>query len=230
MSDIVICLFSGSGYDRAAQGVVGAGRRLADQLKCNLHAVVAGAHNPELNIRVASVADAVITVDQRELSRYQPELHLNAITEICRDIAPAAVLFGNDTYSQETAPRLAHRLGGAAAGDCLDLMIQDGARPDVAAYLRDRVQMQFRLVAGQLSLVDCYNGVGDRRDPDIQLGIVRADDDGMQPAIELIGQATARANYALRRAVKAGTGKQTDNYVAHNFQIEPSELGTVPRA
>jgi electron transfer flavoprotein alpha subunit len=127
MSDIVICLFSGSGYDRAAQGVVGAGRRLADQLKGNLHAVVAGAHNPELNIRVASVADAVITADQRELARYQPELHLNAITEICRDIAPAVVLFGNDTYSQETAPRLAHRLGGAAAGDCLELMTQDGA-------------------------------------------------------------------------------------------------------
>ena len=127
MSDIVICLFSGSGYDRAAQGVVGAGRRLADQLKGSLHAVVAGAHNPELNIRVASVADAVITVDQRELARYQPELHLNAITEICRDIAPAAVLFANDTYSQETAPRLAHRLRGAAAGDCLELMTQDGA-------------------------------------------------------------------------------------------------------
>src|SRR5262249_50033264 len=127
MSDIVICLFSGSGYDRAAQGVVGAGRRLADQLKGSLQAVVAGAHNPELNIGVASVADAVITVDQRELARYQPELHLNAITEICRDIAPAAVLFGNDTYSQETAPGLAHRLRGAAAGDCLELMTQDGA-------------------------------------------------------------------------------------------------------
>src|SRR5262249_57190539 len=119
MSDLVIWLFSGSGYDRAAQSVIGAGRRLADQLKRNLHAVVAGAHNPELNIRVASVADAVITVDQRELARYQPELHLNAITEICRDIAPAVVLFGNDTYSQETAPRFTHRLGRAAPCACL---------------------------------------------------------------------------------------------------------------
>src|SRR5499426_4327002 len=127
MSDIVICLFSGSGYDRAAQGVVGAGGRLADQLNGRLRAIIAGAHDAELNIRVASVADAVITADQRELARYQPELHLNAITEICRDIGPSVVLFGNDTYSQETAPRLAHRLGGAAAGDCLELMTQDGA-------------------------------------------------------------------------------------------------------
>src|SRR5262249_36132786 len=55
------------------------------------------------------------------------EVHGTAIREICRDIAPRAVLFGNDTYSQETAPRLAHRLGGAAAGDCLELITQDGA-------------------------------------------------------------------------------------------------------
>jgi electron transfer flavoprotein alpha subunit len=127
MSDIVICLFSGSGYNRVAQGVVGAGKRLADQINARLHAIIAGAHDPELNIRVASVADAVVTADQRELARYQPELHLNVITQVCRGIGPRAVLFGNDTYSQETAPRLAHRLGGAAAGDCLDLTADGGS-------------------------------------------------------------------------------------------------------
>ncbi|MGH9769188.1 MAG: electron transfer flavoprotein subunit alpha/FixB family protein [Blastocatellia bacterium] len=127
MSDIIICLFSGSGYDRVAQGVAGAGRRLADQLNGRLHAVIAGAHDAELNIKVASVADAVVTADQKELAHYQPELYLNAITQICREIKPSAVLFGADTYSQELTPRLAHRLGGAAAGDCLDLMSQDGA-------------------------------------------------------------------------------------------------------
>src|SRR5262245_34027093 len=84
---------------------------------------------------------------------------------------------------------------------------QDGAWPDVAADLRDRAQVQLRLVAGQFSLVGGYDGVGHRRDPDVQLGIVRSGDDGMQPAIELIGQTTARADDALRRAVVAGTGK-----------------------
>jgi electron transfer flavoprotein alpha subunit len=127
MSDIIICLFSGAGYNRAAQGVIGEGRRLASQINGRLHAVIAGAHDPELNIRIASVADAVITADQRELTRYQPELHLDVITQICRDIRPRVVLFGNDAYSQETAPRLAHRLGGAAAGDCLEVMTDGDA-------------------------------------------------------------------------------------------------------
>jgi hypothetical protein len=46
---------------------------------------------------------------------------------------------------------------------------------------------------------------------------VRAGDDGMQIAFELISQTTPRADDALRRAIVARTGKQTDNYVTHNF-------------
>jgi electron transfer flavoprotein alpha subunit len=36
------------------------------------------------------------------------------------------VLFSNDTYSQELVPRLAHRLGGSAVGDGVELRPQDG--------------------------------------------------------------------------------------------------------
>jgi electron transfer flavoprotein alpha subunit len=69
----------------------------------------------------------VIAADQAELNEYQPEQCLSALTQICREIAPGAVLLGNDTYSQELAPRLAHRLGGSAAGDGVELLAQDGA-------------------------------------------------------------------------------------------------------
>lgn len=46
---------------------------------------------------------------------YQIEGALSALVEACR--GAEVVLFANDTYSQELAPRLAHRLGGACAGD-----------------------------------------------------------------------------------------------------------------
>jgi electron transfer flavoprotein alpha subunit len=36
------------------------------------------------------------------------------------------VLLGNDTFSQELAPRLAHRLGGSAAGDAVEVSVTDG--------------------------------------------------------------------------------------------------------
>ncbi len=126
MSEIVICLFTAAGYDRAAQGLVGAGRRLADALSGRLHAVAIGPHDPELNIRLASVADAVISADQKELAEYQPEVCLNALTQICRELSARVILLGNETYSQELAPRLAHRLGGSAAGDGIGLSIEGG--------------------------------------------------------------------------------------------------------
>ncbi len=127
MSNVVIALFSAARYDRAAQGLAGAGRRLADQLGGRLHAVVVGAPNADLNTALASVADAVVSADQAELAEYQPEACLAALVELCKPIAPAAVLMSNDTYSQELAPRLAHRLGGSAVGDGVELSAEGGA-------------------------------------------------------------------------------------------------------
>ncbi|MFN0085266.1 MAG: electron transfer flavoprotein subunit alpha/FixB family protein [Blastocatellia bacterium] len=127
MSDVVICLFSNAGFDRAAQGLIGAGRRLADALGSRLQAVVIGPHNAELSIGAASIADSVVAADQPELAEYQPETCLAALARICRELSPRAVLLGNDTYSQELAPRLAHRLGGSAAGDGVELGVENGA-------------------------------------------------------------------------------------------------------
>ncbi|MBK7597549.1 MAG: electron transfer flavoprotein subunit alpha/FixB family protein [Acidobacteria bacterium] len=127
MSNVVVCLFSASGYDRAAQGVAGAGRRLADSLGAKMHIVAIGPSNPDFNSQAAAVADSVIVADQAELSEYQPEICLEALKQLCRPLEPRAVILSNDTWSQELAPRLAHRLGGSAAGDCLDLTVVDGS-------------------------------------------------------------------------------------------------------
>lgn len=127
MNDVVIVLFAAAGYDRAAQGVVGAGRRLAEQSGGQLHAVILGAPAEELSRPVAVIADTVSLADQAALAEYQPEACLHALTAICRALAPRAVLLGNDAYSQELAARLAHRLGGSAAGDAIELIADDGA-------------------------------------------------------------------------------------------------------
>jgi len=55
---------------------------------------------------------------------YQIEETLDALVEFCR--GSEVVLFANDTYSQELAPRLAHRLGGVCVGDGVDVSRVDG--------------------------------------------------------------------------------------------------------
>ena len=123
---VVICLFGKNGFDRAAQGVAGAGRRLADELGAKLQAVIIGAADVVMIDATKAVADGVIVADNAELSEYQTELYLSAATQICQGLSPKAVLLSNDTYSQEMAARLAHRLGGSATGDVTAIALQDG--------------------------------------------------------------------------------------------------------
>jgi electron transfer flavoprotein alpha subunit len=110
-----------AGLDRAAQGVLGAGRRLADATGGTLLAIVIGPGEQELARGAAAVADKVTRVDHPLLAEYHPEVWLTALATICQMLDPLAVLLGNDTYSQELAPRLAHRLKGSAAGDAVEV-------------------------------------------------------------------------------------------------------------
>jgi electron transfer flavoprotein alpha subunit len=117
MSEIIICLFGSTRYDRSCQGLAGAGRQLADQLGTSLRAAVIGAGAESLAEQVAGVVDSITVADQPDLAEYQPEQYLTALAELFSSLSPRAVLLSNDSYSQELSPRLAHRLNGSAVGD-----------------------------------------------------------------------------------------------------------------
>ncbi|MFL6332595.1 MAG: electron transfer flavoprotein subunit alpha/FixB family protein [Pyrinomonadaceae bacterium] len=127
MSEVCIILFASAGFDKGAQGLAGAGRRLADELGGGLRALVLGEGAEAVASEAARVADAVVIADQAELREYQPERYLAALAQVCGESRPRAVLLGNDTYSQELTPRLAHRLGGSAAGDGVEVRFEGGA-------------------------------------------------------------------------------------------------------
>jgi electron transfer flavoprotein alpha subunit len=118
MKIIAICVFASRGFDKAAQGLAGAGRQLASELDAQLTAVVFGFGAQSIANDLAPVVDEVVIIDQTD---YEPESSLSALTSVCHELAPHAVLLANDAYSQEITPRLAHRLGGAAVGDAVEL-------------------------------------------------------------------------------------------------------------
>lgn len=122
MNDVVIGLLNPAAFDRAAQGLAGCGRRLAEALGSQVKAIVLSPHSPAIAREVAEFVDEVIVIDQGE---YQPETALSALTIACSQLAPGAVLFGNDTYSQEVTPRLAYRLKGAAVGDVVEVTLHE---------------------------------------------------------------------------------------------------------
>lgn len=127
MSDILAILFASTGFDGAAQGIIGEGRRLADTRGCKLHSLIIGPQNEQMNSSIAAIADRVIAIDQPELSEYDTEPYLRALVAVCKQLSLRVALLANDTYSQELAPRLAHRLGGSAVGDVTELKFHDDA-------------------------------------------------------------------------------------------------------
>ncbi len=125
MNNIIICLFVSDGFDKASQGLTGAAQHLAQQTGRELHAIIFGTGAGELAAEVARFVDKVVVADQSATAEYAPESCLNALAQLAKDAR--VVLLSNDIYSQEIAPRLAHRLGGSAVGDGVAVEMQNGA-------------------------------------------------------------------------------------------------------
>ncbi len=119
MANVAVCVLGSFGYDRAAQGAIGAGRALAESVGGELHVLVVGPAADDAVAALAGVADRVLIGGAGELSDHQPEQALQAAQQLHEAGGGdyVAVLMSNDTYSQEIAPRLAHRLGGSSMAD-----------------------------------------------------------------------------------------------------------------
>ncbi len=126
MQDVVTFLWGRTGIDRGAQGLLGAGRRLAESLGGKLRAALLGPADDSTVTAVRSLADATLVVEDESFGEYHPEDDLAALVAVCKKLSPRAVLLANDTASQELAPRLAHRLGGSAVGDAVGVTLVDG--------------------------------------------------------------------------------------------------------
>lgn len=123
MNDIAFAIVATRRAEKAEQGLSGAARRLADANGVNVCAIVIGGDTETMAAFAAQVADRVIIAEGANLSECNPETYLEALAQICHAVTPRAVLLSSDTYSQELAPRLAHRLGGSACGDAVEVRI-----------------------------------------------------------------------------------------------------------
>lgn len=105
--------------------LLGMGRKLADELGGELGVVFTGDGLAEGTLRegIAFGADRVYAVDNPLLGDYQPDLHVAAMQQVCQELRPDIVLFGQTALGRDLAPRLAFRLGVGLAMDCVALAI-----------------------------------------------------------------------------------------------------------
>ncbi|MCS7276274.1 MAG: electron transfer flavoprotein subunit alpha/FixB family protein [Dehalococcoidia bacterium] len=107
--------------------LLGAARRLADQLGSRVLCAILGAGlDGQSRDAIAQGADAVLLVDDPLLQEYQGDAFVPVLERLVREKNPALVLLGQTMAGRELGPRLAARLGTAVTMDAIDVAVQDG--------------------------------------------------------------------------------------------------------
>jgi len=128
LSDLV-----GGSLTSTTKELLAAGRPLAKTLGQKLSLALLGS---DLTVSEKEAfshgADQLYIIEHPLLAEYQVDLHLEALTQICRQSNPNIILMGRTANGRDLAPRLATRLDVALAQDCLAIEIDDKSNRMVA--------------------------------------------------------------------------------------------------
>ncbi len=104
--------------------LLGIGRRLADDLGTDLSAVLTGDNLAQIADEVACFgADRVYRLEDPLLEKYNSELWVEALRQLCGQIDPKILLMLHSSIGMEVAPKLAYRLNTILTTDCTSLEI-----------------------------------------------------------------------------------------------------------
>lgn len=105
--------------------LLGAGRKLADDLKTSLSVVFIGGKNISDNATnlIKHGADIVYTVSDDQLDKFNDESYADIIVQMVGKYKPEIILLGATTYGRSLAPRVSSRLNTGLTADCTKLDI-----------------------------------------------------------------------------------------------------------
>jgi electron transfer flavoprotein alpha subunit len=112
-----------------ATELLGCGRKLADQLKEELSAVLVGSAVSGLaKEAIAFGADKVYVVENALLKDYETYAYVSAMEKVAKQANPRIILIGQTNTGRDLAPRLAFRLDTAVTLDCVELAIDPASK------------------------------------------------------------------------------------------------------
>ncbi|MGA2367904.1 MAG: electron transfer flavoprotein subunit alpha/FixB family protein [Dehalococcoidia bacterium] len=109
--------------------ILGAGRRLADELKEQVTCILIGEKIGDAGkAAVAAGADKVLVADDAQLKAYENGTYMQVMEKAVAEVAPRIILMGQTANGRDLAPRLAFKLGVSAVMDCLELAIDPATK------------------------------------------------------------------------------------------------------
>jgi len=108
-----------------AQELLGAGRKLANDLTEELSALVVGSGVANIaGEAIAFGADKVYIVDAPLLKDYRTDAYVSVVDKVVKQANPRILLMGQTTIGRDLAPRAACRMATGAILDCIALEIE----------------------------------------------------------------------------------------------------------
>ena len=113
--------------------LLGAGRKLADDLGEQLSAVLIGSGIKDFAQEIITFgADKVLVVDDPLLKDYQTDSYVAAMEKVVNENPPKILLLGQTFLGRDLAPRLAFKLKTGLSMDCVELAIDSSSKALVA--------------------------------------------------------------------------------------------------
>jgi electron transfer flavoprotein alpha subunit len=107
--------------------LLGAGRRLADELGVKLTAVLLGSDlSSQAQELIWYGADEVFQVDDPSLQDFTDEAYSNVLSHLINEHKPEIVLAGATAIGRSFIPQVATSMGAGLTADCTDLAIGEG--------------------------------------------------------------------------------------------------------
>ena len=144
---LVFAESSGSAFRKAAFEALTEGRRIADLLKVEEHALAIG---NGLREKVAELgrygADRVVLADDASLDLFHPDYYRQIALELAKSISPSIILLPSTSSGKDLAPRLAIHLNTVVASECTNLELDNGelvaTRPAYAGKVLVKVKIK----------------------------------------------------------------------------------------
>jgi len=109
--------------------LLGAGRKLANEMGQELGLLLIGNGVSGLAQEgIAFGADKVYVADAASLTQYNSDAYTAIAANLCRKLLPNVLLLGQTDIGRDMAPRLAGRLQGGLATDCVGLAIDPATK------------------------------------------------------------------------------------------------------
>lgn len=103
--------------------LLGAGRKLADDLNVKLSAVLIGNDESYANTLISYGADEVLSIIDPSLESFNDESYCDIFVQLINIYKPEIILMGATTYGRSLAPRISSRLNTGLTADCTELVV-----------------------------------------------------------------------------------------------------------